>query len=66
MEIYSPFAIGDLIRQKSILAEKSLGYGIILLMMPSNIKCLWTSGEIRWLRPKQIYLVARGQHGIKS
>lgn len=66
MEIYSPFAIGDLIRQKSILAEKSLGYGIILLMMPSNIKCLWTSGEIRWLRPKQLYLIARGQKGIKS
>ena len=66
LDYYSPFSSGDLVRQRSILAEKSRGYGIILLMMPSNIKCLWTSGEIRWLRPKQLYLIARGQKGIKS
>lgn len=66
MEPYSPFSVGDLVREKSILATKSSGYGIIIEIMPSNIKCLWSSEEIRWLQPKQLYLVARGQKGSTS
>tara|TARA_R110001583_G_scaffold137007_1_gene288702 strand:+ start:25 stop:225 length:201 start_codon:yes stop_codon:yes gene_type:complete len=63
MEEYSPFNVGDLIRQKSILVSKSRGYGIIIKIMPSNIKCVWSNKEIRWLQPKQLYLIAHGQKG---
>jgi hypothetical protein len=63
MEVYSPFSVGDLVRQRSILASKSSGYGIIVDIMPSNIKCIWVDEEIRWLQPKQLYLIARGQKG---
>ena len=63
MKEYSPFNIGDLIRQKSILARKSRGYGIIIKIMPSNIKCVWSNEEVRWLQPKQLYLIAYGQKG---
>tara|TARA_R110002020_G_scaffold29318_1_gene92603 strand:+ start:634 stop:834 length:201 start_codon:yes stop_codon:yes gene_type:complete len=63
MEVYSPFSVGDLVRQRSILASKSSGYGIIVDIMPSNIKCIWVDEEIRRLQPKQLYLIARGQKG---
>ena len=60
------FTIGDLVRQRSILATKSRGYGIVVAVMPENLKCLWSSGEIRWLDPRQLYLIAKGQRGVES
>ena len=58
--------MGDLVRQRSILATKSRGYGIVVAIMPENLKCLWRSGETRWLEPRQLYLIARGQNGQQS
>ena len=58
--------MGDLVRQRSILATKSRGYGIVVAIMPENLKCLWSSGETRWLEPRQLYLIARGQNGQQS
>ena len=66
MKEYSPFAVGDLVRQRSILAGKSKGYGIIISVMPTNFKCLWNNDEIRWLTSNQLYLIARGQQGSQS
>ncbi len=66
MEKKVPFQVGDLVRQRSILADKARGYGIIIKIMPSNIQCLWSDEETRWLRPTQLYLIARGQKGQKS
>ena len=60
------FTIGDLVRQRSILATKSRGYGVVISIMPENLECLWSSGETRWLNPKQLYLIARGQNGKHS
>jgi len=60
------FRVGDLVRQRSILATKSQNYGVITGIMPENLKCLWCDGEIRWFNPKQIYLIARGQNGQQS
>jgi len=60
------FTIGDLVRQRSILATKSRGYGIVVAIMPENLKCLWSNGETRWLEPRQLYLIARGQNGQQS
>ena len=52
------FRNGDLVKSEltKVSPEEKDWYGIVI----------WTSGEIRWLRPKQLYLIARGQKGIKS
>ena len=66
MKRLSVFSVGDLVRQKSILSSKAGGYGIIVAVMPSNIKCLWNDAEIRWLQSRQLYLIAKGQRGYQS
>lgn len=62
----SAFAVGDLVRQKSILSRNAGGYGVIIAVMPNRIKCLWNDEEIRWLQSKQLYLIAKGQSGDQS
>lgn len=66
--IFPKFSIGDLVRTKSLVRseEQRSGYGIIVDIMPSNMKCLWDDGETVWIEPKQLYLIARGQGGTKS
>ncbi|HIL26237.1 MAG TPA: hypothetical protein EYG21_02425 [Nitrospinaceae bacterium] len=66
MKRLSLFSVGDLVRQKSILSSKGGGYGIIIEVMPNNIKCLWNDEEIRWLQSRQLYLIAKGQRGDQS
>ena len=60
------FAIGDLVRKKSLLSNTHSGYGVVVLMMPSNIKCVWNDNTIIWVRPSELYLIARGQGGTFS
>jgi len=62
----SKFAVGDLVRKRSILATKNQGYGIILDLGSNKVKCLWNDDEIKWLKTSQIYLIARGQNGDES
>jgi hypothetical protein len=66
MKGFSAFSVGDLVRQKSILSRNAGGYGIIIAVMPNNIKCLWNDEEIRWLQSRQLYLIAKGQRGGES
>lgn len=66
MKSHSAFSVGDLVRQRSILSRNAGGYGIIIEVMPNNIKCLWNDEEIRWLQSKQLYLIAKGQRGDES
>ena len=66
MKRLSLFSVGDLVRQRSVLSSKTGGYGIIIEVMPNNIKCLWNDEEIRWLQSRQLYLIAKGQRGDQS
>jgi len=66
MKSLSAFSVGDLVRQRSILSRNASGYGIIIAVMPNNIKCLWNDEEIRWLQSRQLYLIAKGQRGGES
>jgi len=60
------FGIGDLVRKKSLLSRGHSGYGVIVLMMPSNIKCIWNDETVVWVQPSDLYLIARGQAGTFS
>jgi len=60
------FEIGDLVRKRSLLSKSHSGYGVIVLMMPRSIKCIWSDNTVMWVQPSELYLIARGQGGIFS
>ena len=60
------FKVGDLIRHSTYLGKLNRGYGIVLIIMPTQIKCAWTNGDESWIHPGQLSLVARGQSGKSS
>ena len=66
MKLTPLFSIGDLVRRRSILANKNQGYGIVIDIMPEQIRCIWSDGKEVWISVPQIYLIARGQNGEKS
>jgi hypothetical protein len=65
----STFKKGDLVREKHFQVSEQ-GYGIILAYVgagkSNHYKCLWDDEKIVWLKPSELYLVARGQEGANS
>jgi hypothetical protein len=63
------FKRGDLVREKHFTTQER-GYGIILGYVgagtSNHYKCLWDNEVIVWLKPEEMYLVARGQNGYTS
>jgi hypothetical protein len=61
------FNIGDLIRHSTYLGKLNRGYGIVMEIMPTKIKCLWISdGTSSWMHSKYLRLIGRGQNGKSS
>jgi hypothetical protein len=61
------FNIGDLIRHWTMGHDINRGYGIILEIMPTKIKCLWIAGGTStWMHSKYLRLIAKGQDGKLS
>ena len=61
------FNIGDLIRHWTMGKGNNRGYGIILEIMPTKIKCLWiVDGTSTWMHSKYLRLIAKGQNGKSS
>jgi len=61
------FNVGDLIRHWTMGHVINRGYGIVLEIMPTKIKCLWINdGASTWMHSKYLRLIAKGQNGKLS
>jgi hypothetical protein len=63
----SAFNVGDLIRHSTMGHVINRGYGIVMEIMPTKIKCLWiNNGTSSWIHSKYLRLIGRGQNGKSS
>lgn len=66
------FKMGDLVKHRSILADRNKGFGVIVDILPTeytkidSIKVLWYDGTNSWMNRAQLEVHARGQDGEYS